>query len=1038
MKFNLSTCVAIGVTVTAITTGNTATATRKSTVARPIPLSFIAQGVKVEGARLGVLATGGRQIYTFTLPRAGGLDLRVPFAAAPFNGTQLNARINGFRLVPYFAFGGDTRYNNVKGKPGMRPPAATIEGRWLIAPSMVRQGSNDLELWTTGITPNATLERIGPRPRVAISAIRLRPADGASWPQYANSVYYDFNLWAQGYEWGHDADRRFRYEQALLGILNGQGMNAIVPSLGGSEASLWATKRTCENNYLDWGMKHQEFYTIWEFSGKPGQWAKFVDVDKNPDTQTKFHSQTVDDNLQSRPELKGADVVLFDKEKYVRALEPAIKALAPYTDFYNFKCEQRSLKSHGFGFKGDLWEKYGVTGDDWASNWWEAAHAAHELVRKYNPERGRVQQMNFWAPELRHYLLDHGLRRNQPMGEADDIMMNHFGFIGFYNYTKDGKLDADNIQPELQYPGGNFDRSRLSYKAFWSALRDWRSLQNTAFPELAIDFNRYRLSRTEADMKLADPKTHRWADGRPFDYRAGYRGDEMMYNSENGIWTGYSAVSPYQYLQGFLSYSLLPTGAGEPRDLKITTRQSAAETKDLPVNLYGHWIDGAGHTKRLRTVDPLYGDMFGWTGDEHCNAGDYISMVGIKDPHHRHRPNDAYNLVRRACYAFVTTGPVVPAYLGPHHDDSLSVKTLQQTFEGKRYIGVYAANFDSKPHRLDLRVPLNLRQPVEAKLFDDRAWDWDRSARSVSLAAGKETACQSEVPALSAWLLLIPMPDGGLSRIAGLPASPYVTAPNDAAVTDALPTLTWVPRPGNERLFQVEIAREALFRTQDRVELSGLLNETRYTMKFAPNEKWRYFWRVRTISTRGKGEWSVPRSFVYRWPEYSKAYPPQSVATAASPPPATPEPEWQRLATLAGLEHDDNLAWDAEIFATAGWLHAPSRAVDMQAFSYWDNGEGEDNVKYPLPAEWSLIWPAPRRASHLTILWLEGKQPAEMIVQTSADGKTWTDVSRSNPGAELLTNVRFDSPVTTKFLRLYFPKATSTDGQIGIREVAVK
>jgi hypothetical protein len=591
--------------------------------------------VQLKGASLGALRNGGRQWFSFNLPRAAALDLRVPFAVAPFNGTQLNVRINGWRLVPYFAFGGDTRYDSVKGKPGMRPPIATIEGRWLIAPSLVRRGGNELEVWTTGITRSAALERIGPRPRIAIDALQLHYANGAALPRYANSVYYDFNLWAQGYDWGADGDRRYHYDLALLGILNGKGMPDIVPTLGGSEESLWGLKRQCEANVLDWGVGHQEFYTIWEFDYKPETWAKFVDVDKNPATQSKFHDQTLEPTVVARtPAAKGADVVLFDAEKYAKALEAPIRALAPYTDYYNFKCEQRSLKGAGFGHNGDAWDKYGLTGDDWAANYAEANHAAHELVRQYNPQAGRVQEMNFWSPPLRHYLYDHALRRNQTMGGVVDILMNHFDFMGFYDYTPEGKFDVDNIHPELQYPGGNFDRSRLVYHAFWGSLRDWPALHNTAYPELAIDFNRYRLSRTEKDMKLADPKTHHWANGQPFDYRAGLRGDELMYNSENGIWTGYSAPSPYQFLHGFFSYSLLPGGADEPRDLKITTRVSPAETKDLPVNLYGQWIPGAGHTQRLRTIDPLYGDMFGWTGDEHCNAGDYISMPGIKDPHH--------------------------------------------------------------------------------------------------------------------------------------------------------------------------------------------------------------------------------------------------------------------------------------------------------------------------------------------------------------------------------------------------------------------
>jgi hypothetical protein len=55
----------------------------------------------------GTLATGGRQEFSVLLPRPQSLELHVPFSEAPFNGTQLNAEINGHRLLPYVAFGGN-------------------------------------------------------------------------------------------------------------------------------------------------------------------------------------------------------------------------------------------------------------------------------------------------------------------------------------------------------------------------------------------------------------------------------------------------------------------------------------------------------------------------------------------------------------------------------------------------------------------------------------------------------------------------------------------------------------------------------------------------------------------------------------------------------------------------------------------------------------------------------------------------------------------------------------------------------------------
>ena len=126
--------------------------------------------------QIGHLAGGGRQVFRLRLARAESLELRVPFAEAPFNGTQLHARINGRRLAPYFAFGGDTRYDAVQGTPGLRPPLATIEGRWVLPAAWVRAGENELVLWTTGVQRSDVLQRLGPKPalRIASSLMLLR------------------------------------------------------------------------------------------------------------------------------------------------------------------------------------------------------------------------------------------------------------------------------------------------------------------------------------------------------------------------------------------------------------------------------------------------------------------------------------------------------------------------------------------------------------------------------------------------------------------------------------------------------------------------------------------------------------------------------------------------------------------------------------------------------------------------------------------------------------------------------------------------
>jgi hypothetical protein len=105
----------------------------------------------------------------------------------------------------------------------------------------------------------------------------------------------------------------------------------------------------------------------------------------------------------AHPSLRRAD--RGSQAKYAASLEPAIRFLAPYTDFYNFKCEQAGPWGQGFDWNGELLKDYGIHGDLWARNYYEANKAAHDLVKKYNPD-GRVQEMNHWLPGIRTVLYD--------------------------------------------------------------------------------------------------------------------------------------------------------------------------------------------------------------------------------------------------------------------------------------------------------------------------------------------------------------------------------------------------------------------------------------------------------------------------------------------------------------------------------------------------------------------------------------------------------------------------------------------------------
>jgi len=983
---------------------------------------------------LGPLVTGGARTITITLADPTSLDLRVHFSKAPFSGTRLDVEVNGTALVPYFAFGGDIRYDNVRGMENMRPPTATMEGRWLIPADLLQTGENQLKLSTTGVLPSDVLNEIGPAPLLVVDWVTLRPAAGDMLPTFSNSIYYDFAVWPQGYAWGRGGKRRFYYDNALLGVINGNGMPNIIPGLG-TDAAAWNAKRTAEELWLDWGFRNFEFYTIWSFCGEPDRWAKFINVDGDPNTQSQFHKQTIFRNMVSSYEpAQGADVLLYDIEKWKAALEPAIRHVAPYTNYYNVKCEQHGPWGQGFGDDGQAFADYGYDGDVWASNYYEAMKTVRDLVQKYDPEDGRVQDQNHWIPSIRAVLFDTALRRGQPMAGMIDIVTTHFGSLADYDMDANGHVVPGETL-HLQFPTAT--RFQSGKRKDWInhvAENGVQWIKDSAYPETAIDFNRYRLSRCKADMKLADPETHRWSNGKPFDYRAGFRGDEFMYNSENGIWQGYSAPSPYQYLQGMFAYSLLPTGQAEPRDLSITTRQSITETSELNVNLYGHWIDGAGYSKRLRTVDPLYGDMFGWTGNEHCNFGDYINMVGIKDHHHRQEPYNAFGLVRRQCYAFLTTGTLYPSWLGDRHDRDLFSKTLVQQFEGRTYLCVYAANFANTPQTLDVVFPLSLPDGGIGLVYDEQAWDWAVHEK-FALGAGPHQRVTHEVAPLGAWMMAIPLPGGALAASLGLPAAPWPNGPAiDEHVTEGKPVLRFESSTSVNQREQVEVAREARFRLQDRIELSEpAVMDGQYELQEMPQPGQRLWWRVRVIDKDGRsGPWSVPAPFIYAWPEYAINYAPQQ---------RKKHDAWRELPTWDWLDqvHETetpNLAWQGEVFGSGGKMKAASRAADGQADSSWRSSPHQ--ATSDLPAEWAVIWPQPQAITVVKILWDEEVQPSSFSVQISDDAQEWTDLMTSQEVPDGMTSIFLDKPVSASCLRIKIPTAVQENGDVGICEVLVQ
>ena len=82
----------------------------------------------------------------FHLSKAGSAALTVDFVDASFEGAAIALSINGRRLLAYPAIGGDSRYDNCRGKPGTRPPRARIQANYVCG-FWLKQGENACRHW---------------------------------------------------------------------------------------------------------------------------------------------------------------------------------------------------------------------------------------------------------------------------------------------------------------------------------------------------------------------------------------------------------------------------------------------------------------------------------------------------------------------------------------------------------------------------------------------------------------------------------------------------------------------------------------------------------------------------------------------------------------------------------------------------------------------------------------------------------------------------------------------------------------------------
>jgi len=1000
-------------------------------------LLFFVFAVSIAGHPLGAaeklplagprkLPAGGSLALEFELSKPQATAVRITFADADFSGATILTQVNGKNLPPYHAFGGDTRYDNVRGKAGLNPPIAKIEANHVLVTQWVQAGANQL-----------TVRNVGPG-SATIGAVSVRPVSGHDLPRYENSIYFDFDVWRQASVMRPGIHAYL--DTMLLGIIPGGGAHVMnLP-----EGPILPVKMEAEKARVAWGFGRSTFYSIWHLCMTADKWANFINVDGMEDPKPK-----PDDKDPPRAKIHvqfanppvvppGTDIALIKPDGYLQALKVAIDDLAPYSSDYNLTCEQWGPRGQGFGrWWGDKWAKQGYDAKRWADNYQTEFGKVTRYIHERNPG-APVMAPHWWIGDIRFLMYDTSVARGFKMGDMTDSFMTHYYSFPFAAYKPDGSLVMDDdakvppvAQPELEYPGGKFEppdweKSR-PYMGTWALI-----------PEIAIDWNRYRLSRSEKDMKLGNPKVNRWKTGKPFNFAAGFDGDERSYNNETCVYDrNYSGPAPYQFLYSMFSYSLLPSAASEPKDFKITRtlplKPQDKVSEDIftevsqPINMYGKWIEGAAGTHRLKTQDPLYGDLFGYTGFEQATTGDYIWLCGIKERHHRREPHNAWNLVRRTCYAFVTAGPVYPAIVNDEDSNHLFIKTLLVKQDGRDVIGVYAVNFHDQPHKLDLTLPVGWTQATAIQAFDERAWDWSQVKEGKLTPRDGGVRVHTNVPARSPRCLFIYPPAGEAYRtFANVrvpePLSPWgnvnVPAPNIE--------LKWrTGGPGAQ--YEAQLAREMLFRDQDIVTKQGPQKELFWKVAATLEPNRRYHFRVRAIDPDGNSSgWSAPQSFWYQ----AVAGSPAVAVSGDAPALQTVIPKAEGPLELKPFTDADNLAHRGTYFSHPNYWEGAAEAVDGLAASEWLPDDGEER-KVLFPAWWAVRFDEEQPVARVALLWTEGKIAKDFDIQTW-DGKAWQTAKSIRGNAAASFTADLDKPARTRAVRIWITAANATS--IGLAE----
>jgi hypothetical protein len=382
------------------------------------------------------------------------------------------------------------------------------------------------------------------------------------------------------------------------------------------------------------------------------------------------------------------------------------------------------------------------------------------------------------------------------------------------------------------------------------------------------------------------------------------------------------------------------------------------------------------------------------------------------------------------------------------------VKCLVGKKDWEEFIGLYAVNFDSKPHLLDVSIPLPAGIECTARVFDDRAGDWTEGKEEKIVSKEPLWRYRVEVPANSAWSVFIFPPKGQLYLGLGAPSVPEAVSPAwEQGLDSERVTLTWKAAAGMDEggAYEVQLAKEALFRPQDIVcneQISAFdpkAEQLSVTLSTVPPWKQRYHWRVRAISRAEiSSGWSRSQAFVFHWEEYAKWSGQQFVPKETPPPAESPPSQLEVIFNREKFDQPGNLAYQGQTLSwgRSGNLYGPpSRAVDGTWEHGWTNyqeppSELHQPAFYPIPCWWAVTWPEKKTFTTIKALWTEGIAGKEFEFQ-AWDGQGWQKLTPQITQEGPLTVASLAQPVNTQGMRIYITAGETADNRVGISEVYV-